>query len=121
MKLICTNLVYEDILKLFSDNEIYYVKDYIDTDSALELKTYGDYITNKSQFDNYDMELLLKNITSNSNAFGRILLHEWFFFYFPEYLEYYNKTINTIMIQDEFIPVTWRFYIAIMVLIIFMM
>jgi len=111
--LIKTNLVYEDMLKLFADNEIYYYKDYMNK-PGLELKTYGDYFKSNSNLYGNNYELSKKNITLIGNNFGRILLHEWFFFYFPQYFVYYDTSVETLLMEDEYLPINWRFYIAIM-------
>ena len=110
---------YKDIPKLFVDNEIYILKDY-DKSIELEMKKYGDYLNtdlvnkdDKMKLNNIDLSI--KNIIISGNNFGRILLHEWFYFYSPQYFEYYAETINKLQMEDEFLPINWRFYISIMV------
>jgi len=107
--------VYDDIPRLFSDTEIYHLKDFINSDRKIEMKTDGHFFINNKKYNDEFIELSKKNLVLTSSDFGRIVLHEWFYFFFPKYLEIYINTMNVIMIKDEFVPVTWRYYIAIMV------
>ena len=47
---------------------------------------------------------------------GRIFIHEKLFLKFPEYLELNNNTYKFLMLKEGYLPLTWRFYLAIMVL-----
>lgn len=113
-KLITSNLLYEDIPKVFSDEEIYNLDDVKDLND-LEMKKLGDLIDKYESMYQIDPNLTTKNLNTLSINYGRILLHEWFMFWFPHYFEKYADTIETLFLKDEFIPITWRFYIALMV------
>ena len=41
-------------------------------------------------------------------------IYEGFFLWFSEYYHLYNKSIETIMSDDNYIPITWKYYLAIM-------
>ena len=77
------------------------------------MKDLGDLIIENSIYKT-DPELTSSVLRTLGKNFGRILLHEWFLFWFPEYFAKYAETINTLFIVDEYIPITWRFYIALM-------
>jgi hypothetical protein len=47
---------------------------------------------------------------------GRVLTLEKYFVYFPEFLKYYYDTLEVLMLDNNgSLPVTWRYYIALMV------
>jgi len=110
-KLIITNLQYDDIPKIFNDEVIYEFDKFKDL-HKLEVKEFGKF--NNSLYINKP-DLILENTNLLGKSFGRILLHEWFLLSFPEFFQKYANTIETLFITDEFIPITWRFYIALMV------
>jgi len=45
---------------------------------------------------------------------GRSLIHEKLFSLFPDYLELSNKSFQLLMIKEGYLPIPWRFYLAIM-------
>ncbi len=108
-------MIYEDIPKLFTDSDIYDIKDYI-LKNELEMKNLGNYFTSPKNIYGNNISLSKDNLNLIGKNFGRILLHEWFYFFFPQYFQYYSATVDILLMQDEFIPINWRFYIAIMVI-----
>jgi hypothetical protein len=44
----------------------------------------------------------------------KVHIYEHFFLWFEDYLKIYFKTMDILMVEDGFIPKTWRYYIAIM-------
>jgi hypothetical protein len=49
-----------------------------------------------------------------SDRKGRLFIYEHYFTWFNEYFNYYMKTINLLIKDEGYIPLTWRYYIAIM-------
>jgi len=45
---------------------------------------------------------------------GKFYIFEHYFIWFKDYFQHYLKTVYTLFKDDEFLPVTWRYYIAIM-------
>jgi hypothetical protein len=107
--------LYKDIPKAFSDEEIYDIDNYKDY-SALQMKEYGELIKNYKSIYKVDSEKIIKGITDIGSNFGRLLIHESFLLWFPDYFIRYCNTIDTLFYKDEFIPINWRFYIALMVI-----
>ena len=81
----------------------------------LELKTLGSFFTEYKSIYDTDPEMSKKSLNSIGKYFGRVLFHETFLFWFPTYFERYLETIDTLLMKDKFLPITWRFYIALMV------
>ncbi|MCP4651584.1 MAG: hypothetical protein GY853_16100 [PVC group bacterium] len=79
------------------------------------MKELGELVFKENSIYKVNPELIKKNLNTLAKNYGRILLHEWFLFWFPEYFDKYAETIETLFMKDEFIPITWRFYIALMV------
>ena len=72
---------------------------------------YGDYTTTYP-FDK-DISLLdLENVANNS---AKLLVYENYFFWFSEYYRLYIRSMNKLMYDNDNLPISWRFYIAIMV------
>lgn len=58
----------------------------------------------------------IKNELRKEFFVGRILTIEKYFIYFPELLKYYYDTLEIILKDnDGSLPITWRYFIAIMV------
>ncbi len=49
-----------------------------------------------------------------SKIMTKVHMYEHFFLWFEDYLKIYFKTMDILMMDDGFIPKTWRYYIAIM-------
>jgi hypothetical protein len=49
-----------------------------------------------------------------ANSSGRMKLYEGFYLWFSEYYSLYETTINSLMSEDNYMPVTWKYYLAIM-------
>jgi len=59
-----------------------------------------------------------KNESAREFYAGRILTLEKFFIHFPEFLVYYHDTLDILMLDNNgSLPITWRYFIAIMVII----
>lgn len=58
----------------------------------------------------------LKILTTLANRRGRIYAYEKMFLCFPEYLSIYFNNCDMIMNQMNHLPLTYRYYIAIMVI-----
>jgi hypothetical protein len=79
------------------------------------LKEKGDIFTNFASFYPYDKEKALQSVEKIGNEEGRIKLYESFFLMFNEYYHLLQaNTFNILMNEDNYIPLTWKFYIAIM-------
>jgi hypothetical protein len=61
----------------------------------------------------------LKILTTLANRRGRIFAFEKMFMCFPEYLTIYFNNCDIIMNQTNHLPLTYRYYIAIMVNLIY--
>lgn len=55
-----------------------------------------------------------KYITDAIKTRGRILLHETFFIWFADYFPLYKNTISILLNDDVLLPITWKYYLAIM-------
>ncbi len=53
---------------------------------------------------------LLKLSTNN----GRMKIYEGFFLWFSEYFNLYEKSLEVLMSKEDYMPITWKYYIAIM-------
>jgi len=58
--------------------------------------------------EDFEKELIKK---FNKN---RIFAYEHYFFWFKDYFSLLLETENTILNEDSYIPITWRYYIALM-------
>jgi hypothetical protein len=45
---------------------------------------------------------------------GRMFLYEGFFLWFSDYFQSYSNTVDKLMSDDNCIPMTWKYYLAIM-------
>jgi len=81
----------------------------------LQLKKIGEFVTEKTKY-NVDKKKAEKLLIKISLEKGRLLLHEKIFLWFPEYLDVNEKTISVIMNEKGYLPIPFRYYIAIMVL-----
>ena len=83
----------------------------------LQIKKIVEIVTEKSNYkiDRKKAEKLLKKISLEK---GRLLLHEKYLYWFPDYLEINYKSLNIIMNEKGYLSVPCRYYIAIMVFII---
>lgn len=55
-----------------------------------------------------------ENLLKNLNYMDRFLYFEHFFFWFNEYFQLHQTTLNTIMCNSGLLSQTWKYYIAIM-------
>ena len=67
-------------------------------------------------YDEYDksmvnMQQLLDKIFI---ANGRLYRHERILCWFPRYVEYFVENEELLMNNDDILPITWKYYIAIM-------
>ena len=87
----------------------------IDEIIAMDLGTIGfnsGVIAHKSMYNPSD--ICEDFIAKLSKQLGHAYLHEHFFLWFEDYFKNYLHTMETLMSQDGFIPITWRYYIALM-------
>lgn len=72
-----------------------------------------DLSTTVDEYDNSTINLqeLLDRIFFTN---GRLAHHERVLCWFPKYLQYFEETNDTLMIHEDVLPVTWKYYIAIM-------
>jgi hypothetical protein len=69
-------------------------------------------IKTKSMYNNtFGMDEIIGYIAARK---GRLFVYEHYFTWFNEYFNYYMKTINLLITNEGYIPLTWRYYIAIM-------
>jgi hypothetical protein len=59
-------------------------------------------------------EINSEYILKLSKIMTKVHMYEHFFLWFEDYLKIYFKTMDMLMVEDGFIPKTWRYYIAIM-------
>jgi hypothetical protein len=62
----------------------------------------------------FNAENSYKALTIMNSRDGRLMLHEGFFLWFSEYFELYNNTMGKLMNNDNYFPLTWTYYLAIM-------
>jgi hypothetical protein len=56
----------------------------------------------------------LNTLQSINLKAGRMLLYEGFFLWFSEYYPLYCNTLNRLMGNDKYFPITWKYYLALM-------
>jgi hypothetical protein len=60
--------------------------------------------------DNRTIEVLL----NTSDSTGRLYFYEFFYLWFMDYFKLHKHTVTHLMVQDGILPLTWKYYIAIM-------
>jgi len=79
------------------------------------LKEKGDIFNNFVSFYPYNKEKALELVQKIGEEDGRIKFYESFFLMFNEYYHLLRaNTLDILMNEDNYIPLTWKFYIAIM-------
>lgn len=77
------------------------------------LKEIGELATEKSKYK-IDKDKAVRMIKKIASERGRLLHHEKILLLFPDYFEIYYKSLNVIMNENGYLPITHRYYIAIM-------
>ncbi len=78
-------------------------------------KEIGDLFTNFKSFYPYDKHKALVQVEKIARDEGRIKLYESLFLMFNEYYHLLQaNTLNILMNEDNYIPLPWKYYIAIM-------
>jgi hypothetical protein len=78
-----------------------------------EIKEVNDFFTNYESYYPFDRDKSMntfKKIVSE----GRMKMYEGFFLWFSDYHSLYENTFDILMNEDNYIPITWKYYIAIM-------
>jgi hypothetical protein len=65
----------------------------------------------KSMYTSIDVDDIIKHI---SKMKGRLFLYEHYLSWFKDYFNHYMRTTYLLLHEEGFIPLTWRYYIAIM-------
>jgi hypothetical protein len=73
-------------------------------------KLFEDYTTSYP----FERTKAYKELNELSYSYGRILIYENFFFWFSEIIPKYINSLYVIMEEEGNVPITWRYYIAIM-------
>lgn len=78
------------------------------------LKETGELFTiYESQYP-YNRNTSFDTLIKISSENGRLKLYEGFFIWFSEYYELYDKAQSVLMSKEDYMPLTWKYYIAIM-------
>jgi hypothetical protein len=78
------------------------------------LKSTGQLFTEYKSSYPFNSEVSLNALKSIAAENGRLQLYEGFYLWFSDYYSYYSSTINALMCDNDCIPVTWKYYLAIM-------
>jgi hypothetical protein len=73
-------------------------------------KLFENYITSYP----FDRNLAKKELNELSCSYGRVLIYENFFFWYSGITPKYINSLHAIMEEEGNVPVTWRYYIAMM-------
>lgn len=73
-------------------------------------KLFENYITSYP----FDRNLARKELNEISYSYGRILIYENFFFWYSGIIPKYINSLYVIMEEEGNVPITWRYYIAMM-------
>ena len=106
----------KDLPRIFS-------KKSYDCDSILEnnlkekiiLKDEGELFSTYKALYPFDKEIALELLKDIGLERGKMYLFENIFILFPDYLDLNLKTFNALMSEEGYLPIVWRYYIAIMV------
>jgi hypothetical protein len=71
------------------------------------------FTTYESQYP-YSKDTSYEALIKISSKNGRMRLYEGFFLWFSEYYDLYDKAKNVLMSKEDYMPLTWKYYIAIM-------
>jgi len=83
-------------------------------DSKIQ-KRIGDLFTDYKSFYPYDKNKALVTLNIIAQEEGRLMLYESFFLIFNEYYNLLRaNTLDILMNEDNYIPISWKYYIAIM-------
>ncbi len=78
-------------------------------------KRIGDLFTDYKSFYPYDKNKALITLDRIAQQEGRLMLYESFFLIFNEYYNLLRvNTLDILMNEDNYIPISWKYYIAIM-------
>jgi hypothetical protein len=71
-------------------------------------------ITDKLSIYNNFEKINLKDLASLLKRHNKFYMYEHYFVWFKDYFQHYLKSINTLFHGNGYLPITWRYYIAIM-------
>ena len=105
-----------DILRLFS-NKLYFTSSDLNSilKDSIEIKEKGSFFHFFKTIYPFQKEKAFDLLKTLAFSRGNIFLFESLIILIPDYLEKSNKTFNSLMFDEGYLPLTWRFYIAIMV------
>jgi len=79
-----------------------------------KLKPLGKLFENYNTSYPFDRSTAWKELAELSFSYGRILIYENFFFWYSGIIPKYNTSLYVLMEEEGNVPVTWRYYIALM-------
>ncbi len=108
----------KDLPRIFS-KKTYNIPDSLDEllNENVELKEEGDLFSFYKPVYPLNKQKLKEILVFNRINRGKLYLLENLSFLYPDYLEMNYSTFGTLMCEEGFLPITWRFYLAIMVTI----
>lgn len=83
-------------------------------DKEKELKEIDELFLNHKSSYPYNPEESLNALKTANESYGGLKLYEGFFLWFSEYYCLYDNTVRILMTDNCVIPVTWKYYLAIM-------
>lgn len=108
-----------DLPRLFS-KKIYNVSNSLEEilKEDIEIKKYGDLLYLYKPVYPFNIDKVKEILNMNFIQRGKLYLFENLCMLFPEYLEMSYKTFGTLMCEEGYLPILWRYYLAIMVFLI---
>jgi hypothetical protein len=79
-----------------------------------KFKPFGKLLEDYTTSYPFDRNTAYKELNELSYSYGRILIYENFFFWYSGIIPKYVNSLYVIMEEEGNIPVTWRYYIAMM-------
>lgn len=97
--------------KIYSDSR-YTLSELVSNPVEKELKEISDLFTKYGSAYPFDKEVSYEALKQMSGS-GRMKPFEGFFLWFSDYYSLYSASLNELMNDDDLIPMTWKYYLAI--------
>jgi hypothetical protein len=80
----------------------------------LKMKTLGSLFESYATSYPFEKDTAINEILAVGTT-GRLLIHESFYLWFSGYYDLHKQTLKLMMKEEGTLPVTWRYFLAIMV------
>jgi hypothetical protein len=81
----------------------------------LDVKPKGNLFDNYITSYPFEKEIAANELDWIIQHYGKIMIYETIFLWYSNYFPLYSHTFQVLMSEEGAIPLTWRYYIAIMV------